>query len=47
LVGKDGDDNVNYSIFLDGVQTVLLFSDGIKMIEAASGVDLLNLFYIK
>jgi len=37
-MGKDGGHNVSYTIFIDGVQTVLLFSDDIKVIEAASGV---------
>jgi hypothetical protein len=29
---------VSYTTFIDGVQTVLLFSDDTKIIEAASGV---------
>ncbi|CAF3586652.1 unnamed protein product [Adineta steineri] len=37
-IGKDGERNLNYTVFIDGVQTVLLFSDDLKIIEAASGV---------
>ncbi|UJR35157.1 hypothetical protein I4U23_027926 [Adineta vaga] len=38
FLGKDGDHNVNYTTFIDGIQTVLLFSDNTKIIEAASGM---------
>ncbi|CAF1245225.1 unnamed protein product [Adineta ricciae] len=38
FLGKDGDHNVSYTTFIDGVQTVLLFSDDTKVIEAASGM---------
>ena len=37
--GKDGDHNVSYTTFIDGVQNVLLFADNTKIIEAASGVS--------
>ncbi|UJR10669.1 hypothetical protein I4U23_014864 [Adineta vaga] len=36
--GQDGERNVIYTVFVDGVQTVLLFSDNSKVIEAASGM---------
>ncbi|CAF0945953.1 unnamed protein product [Adineta ricciae] len=36
--GKEGHRTVSYAIFVDGVQTVLLFSDNVKVIEAASGI---------
>ncbi|CAF1138697.1 unnamed protein product [Adineta steineri] len=38
FLGQDGDHNVSYTTFVDGVQTVLLFSDDTKVIEAASGM---------
>ncbi|CAF4508473.1 unnamed protein product, partial [Rotaria socialis] len=41
LIKKDGDHIINYAIFMDGVQTVLLISDNAKIIEAASGISAL------
>ncbi|CAF4060347.1 unnamed protein product, partial [Adineta steineri] len=38
FLGQDGDHNVSYTTFVDGVQTVLLFSDDTKVIEATSGM---------
>ncbi|CAF4006334.1 unnamed protein product, partial [Adineta steineri] len=38
FLGQVGDHNVSYTAFVDGVQTVLLFSDDTKVIEAASGM---------
>jgi hypothetical protein len=40
FLGKDGDHNVSYATFVDGVQNVLIFADDTKIIEAASGVSL-------
>ncbi|CAF0895845.1 unnamed protein product [Rotaria sp. Silwood1] len=34
--GKDGQHNVTYAVFIDGIQTVLLFSDDEKIVESAS-----------
>jgi hypothetical protein len=39
-MGKDGGHNVSYTIFIDGVQNVLLFADDTRIIESASGVSL-------
>ncbi|CAF4238145.1 unnamed protein product, partial [Adineta steineri] len=38
FLGQNGDHNVSYTTFVDGIQTVLLFSDDTKVIEAASGM---------
>jgi hypothetical protein len=37
---------VSYTTFIDGVQTVLLLAADTKIIEAASGVCLLNLSFL-
>ncbi|CAF2933999.1 unnamed protein product [Rotaria sp. Silwood2] len=38
---KDDEHCISYAIFMDGIQTVLLFSDDIKIIAAASGIPAL------
>ncbi|CAF0751812.1 unnamed protein product [Rotaria sordida] len=38
---KDSEHNINYAMFMDGIQTVLLISDDTKIIAAASGMPAL------
>lgn len=42
----ENDGNVNYVVFVDGVQTVLLFSDDEQIIEMALNVCNLEMFLL-